>query len=185
MHDVRTSACMQGAYTLSTYVSAPLAAGLCSYPHALYFLDLLQTPEFRAKIANPAYKELAHTQQFYFWQVGAGALHISRAQPWVRACLLAGGARGGGASWPPALQRWCAVLGPQSCPCLAPALQHARANRMRQKMVAEQRRLANWAGVQGDEAAAAEAAAAGEQQLAGGDATAMELDGKAAAPAPG
>lgn len=35
----------------------------CSYPHALYFLDLLQTPEFRAKIANPAYKEMVHTQQ--------------------------------------------------------------------------------------------------------------------------
>ncbi len=33
------------------------------YPHALYFLDLLQTPEFRAKIANPAYKEMVHTQQ--------------------------------------------------------------------------------------------------------------------------
>ena len=34
-----------------------------SYPHSLYFLDLLQTPEFRAKIASPAYKELVHTQQ--------------------------------------------------------------------------------------------------------------------------
>jgi hypothetical protein len=28
----------------------------CSYPHALYFLDLLQSPEFRAAIANPSYK---------------------------------------------------------------------------------------------------------------------------------
>lgn len=56
-----------------------------SYPHALYFLDLLQTPEFRAKIAQPAYKELAHTQQFYFWQVGAA----SAAQPlagWPPVC---------------------------------------------------------------------------------------------------
>ena len=50
----------------------PLPASLarlpCSYPHALYFLDLLQTPEFRAKIANPAYKELVHTQQYWYWQ---------------------------------------------------------------------------------------------------------------------
>lgn len=28
----------------------------CRYPHALYFLDLLQSPEFRAAIANPSYK---------------------------------------------------------------------------------------------------------------------------------
>lgn len=60
---------------------APVAAGPCSYPHALYFLDLLQTPEFRAKIANPAYKELAHTQQFYFWQVGVNARCRFRVPP--------------------------------------------------------------------------------------------------------
>lgn len=47
---------------------APSPAPVRSYPHALYFLDLLQTPEFRAKIAVPAYKELVHTQQFFYWQ---------------------------------------------------------------------------------------------------------------------
>lgn len=28
----------------------------CSYPHSLYFLDLLKKPEFRTSIANPVYK---------------------------------------------------------------------------------------------------------------------------------
>ncbi|PRW33303.1 mediator of RNA polymerase II transcription subunit 31 [Chlorella sorokiniana] len=50
------------------YWRQPQYARFIVYPHALYFLDLLQTPEFRAKIANPAYKEMVHTQQFFFWQ---------------------------------------------------------------------------------------------------------------------
>lgn len=40
----------------------------CRYPHSLQFLDLLQTEEFRAAIANPNYKELVHSQQFFTWQ---------------------------------------------------------------------------------------------------------------------
>jgi hypothetical protein len=44
----------------------PLCPPYRSYPHSLYFLDLLQTPEFRAKIASPAYKEVVHTQQVSF-----------------------------------------------------------------------------------------------------------------------
>ncbi|KAL4439912.1 hypothetical protein ABPG75_002913 [Micractinium tetrahymenae] len=103
------------------YWRQPQYARFVVYPHALYFLDLLQTPEFRAKIANPAYKELVHTQQYFFWQ-------------------------------------------------------HARANRMREKMEAQQ-------GKAGGQAPAA--AAAQQQQAVGGGVAAMELDGKAAAPAPG
>ncbi|KAL6785997.1 hypothetical protein ACKKBG_A00990 [Auxenochlorella protothecoides x Auxenochlorella symbiontica] len=38
------------------------------YPHALKMLDLLQSPEFRAAIVNPAYKEHVHSQQLFFWQ---------------------------------------------------------------------------------------------------------------------
>ncbi|CAI5965433.1 unnamed protein product [Closterium sp. NIES-64] len=39
-----------------------------SYPHCLYFLELLQSEHFRTAMAHPANKELAHGQQFYFWQ---------------------------------------------------------------------------------------------------------------------
>ncbi|CAN8244147.1 unnamed protein product [Cochlearia groenlandica] len=38
------------------------------YPHCLYFLELLQNPNFRAAMAHPANKELAHRQQFYYWK---------------------------------------------------------------------------------------------------------------------
>ncbi|CAH2072325.1 unnamed protein product [Thlaspi arvense] len=38
------------------------------YPHCLYFLELLQNPNFRTAMAHPANKELAHRQQFYYWK---------------------------------------------------------------------------------------------------------------------
>ncbi|KAL6503813.1 hypothetical protein OROGR_025736 [Orobanche gracilis] len=38
------------------------------YPHCLFFLELLQNPNFRSAMAHPANKELAHRQQFYFWK---------------------------------------------------------------------------------------------------------------------
>ncbi|KAI3471001.1 hypothetical protein Pfo_027664 [Paulownia fortunei] len=38
------------------------------YPHCLFFLELLQNPNFRNAMAHPANKELAHRQQFYFWK---------------------------------------------------------------------------------------------------------------------
>ncbi|KDD75128.1 hypothetical protein H632_c854p0, partial [Helicosporidium sp. ATCC 50920] len=37
------------------------------YPHALYFLDMAQRPDFRQAIADPNYKELVHSQQLLFW----------------------------------------------------------------------------------------------------------------------
>ncbi|KAL6581351.1 hypothetical protein OROMI_007274 [Orobanche minor] len=38
------------------------------YPHCLFFLELLQNPNFRSAMAHPANKELAHRQQFYLWK---------------------------------------------------------------------------------------------------------------------
>ncbi|XP_051121710.1 mediator of RNA polymerase II transcription subunit 31-like [Andrographis paniculata] len=38
------------------------------YPHCLFFLELLQNPNFRNAMAHPANKELAHRQQFYYWK---------------------------------------------------------------------------------------------------------------------
>ncbi|KAG0574680.1 hypothetical protein KC19_VG282800 [Ceratodon purpureus] len=38
------------------------------YPHAFFFLDMLQSANFRAAMAHPANKEIAHRQQYYFWK---------------------------------------------------------------------------------------------------------------------
>ncbi|KAJ4784545.1 Mediator of rna polymerase ii transcription subunit 31 [Rhynchospora pubera] len=38
------------------------------YPHCLYFLELLQNPNFRNAMAHPGSKELAHRQQYFFWK---------------------------------------------------------------------------------------------------------------------
>ncbi|KAH8492700.1 hypothetical protein H0E87_022069 [Populus deltoides] len=39
-----------------------------TYPHCLYFLELLQNANFRNAMAHPGNKELAHRQQFFFWK---------------------------------------------------------------------------------------------------------------------
>ncbi|KAL4519353.1 hypothetical protein Ndes2526A_g00442 [Nannochloris sp. 'desiccata'] len=49
------------------YWKQPEYARFILYPHAIYFLDLLQQADFRSAISNPNYKELVHTQQFYSW----------------------------------------------------------------------------------------------------------------------
>lgn len=38
------------------------------YPHSLFFLELLQSSEFRKSLASTATKDLIHGQQFFFWQ---------------------------------------------------------------------------------------------------------------------
>lgn len=38
------------------------------YPHSLFFLELLQSEEFRKSLASTAIKDLIHSQQFFFWQ---------------------------------------------------------------------------------------------------------------------
>jgi len=39
-----------------------------SHPHCLYFLDLLQKPEFREKLLNQAYVESVYTNQYWHWR---------------------------------------------------------------------------------------------------------------------
>ena len=76
----------------------PLPCAPCSYPHALFFLDLLQTPEFRAKIANPAYKELVHTQQYWYWQhARANRVREKAAEQQQRQAAAGGGQQQGAA----------------------------------------------------------------------------------------
>jgi hypothetical protein len=50
------------------YWKQPEYAKFIVYPHAFFFLDLLQSAHFRAAMAHPANKEVAHRQQFYFWK---------------------------------------------------------------------------------------------------------------------
>ncbi|MCO5591933.1 hypothetical protein L7F22_045926 [Adiantum nelumboides] len=50
------------------YWRRPEYAKFIVYPHALFFLELLQNPHFRNAMAHPANKELAHRQQFYYWK---------------------------------------------------------------------------------------------------------------------
>mmetsp|Transcript_29181 Transcript_29181/g.46802 ORF Transcript_29181/g.46802 Transcript_29181/m.46802 type:complete len:135 (+) Transcript_29181:355-759(+) len=50
------------------YWEAPAYAKFLHYPHALYFLDQLQRPEFRRAMENPRAVEHVFSQQFFFWQ---------------------------------------------------------------------------------------------------------------------
>lgn len=50
------------------YWQRPEYTKFIMYPHALFFLELLQNPHFRSAMAHPANKELAHRQQFYYWK---------------------------------------------------------------------------------------------------------------------
>lgn len=38
------------------------------YPHALYFLDALQDPEFRRAMVHSDFKEYVHKQQYFYWR---------------------------------------------------------------------------------------------------------------------
>ncbi|KAG1657493.1 hypothetical protein FOA52_008369 [Chlamydomonas sp. UWO 241] len=50
------------------YWRQPEYVALIRYPHCLFFLDLLQSVEFRKAVANNRVAEFIHTQQFRFWQ---------------------------------------------------------------------------------------------------------------------
>lgn len=50
------------------YWQQPEYTKFIMYPHCLFFLELLQNPNFRNAMAHPGNKELAHRQQFYFWK---------------------------------------------------------------------------------------------------------------------
>jgi mediator of RNA polymerase II transcription subunit 31 len=50
------------------YWKQPEYAKFIMYPHAFFFLDMLQSANFRAAMAHPANKEVAHRQQYYFWK---------------------------------------------------------------------------------------------------------------------
>ncbi|KAI2488928.1 Mediator complex subunit 20 [Fragilaria crotonensis] len=44
-------------------------ARFLSFPHCLYFLDLLlKNPTFRRELANVPFRNFVHEQQFYSWQ---------------------------------------------------------------------------------------------------------------------
>lgn len=50
------------------YWKRPEYAKYLVYPHCLFFLDMLQSRDFRKAMARDDIKEMVHRQQFYFWQ---------------------------------------------------------------------------------------------------------------------
>eukprot|EP00897_Mesotaenium_endlicherianum_P008267 jgi/Mesen1/7469/ME000039S06686 len=50
------------------YWRKPEYANFIMYPHSLFFLELLQSQQFRTAMAHHNNKEIAHRQQFYFWR---------------------------------------------------------------------------------------------------------------------
>lgn len=104
------------------------------YPHALYFLDMLQTPEFRAKIANPAYKEMVHTQQVG-WEGSS-----SRAS-------ATGGVGGQQRQWAHCLRGWPSCLwAVVSCPQVLSGMDHLPASDAPIQIADTPRRAAGGAG---------------------------------------
>ena len=49
------------------YWREPQYAKFLVYPHALYFLDLLQQEDFRKQLKDMGFAEMVHRQQFYHW----------------------------------------------------------------------------------------------------------------------
>ncbi|KAL3143943.1 hypothetical protein ABBQ32_003758 [Trebouxia sp. C0010 RCD-2024] len=50
------------------YWKQPEYARFIIYPHCLFFLDCLQSQEFRTAMARSEVKEMVHSQQLFFWQ---------------------------------------------------------------------------------------------------------------------
>jgi mediator of RNA polymerase II transcription subunit 31 len=58
------------------YWKKPEYVKYLSYPHCLYFLDLLLTsPIFRREVSNVSFRNFVHEQQFYSWQQRARTLY--------------------------------------------------------------------------------------------------------------
>ena len=50
------------------YWKRPEYARFITYPSALFFLDMLQSKEFKEAVAKCSVAEFLHTQQFLAWQ---------------------------------------------------------------------------------------------------------------------
>mmetsp|Transcript_5560 Transcript_5560/g.8507 ORF Transcript_5560/g.8507 Transcript_5560/m.8507 type:complete len:175 (+) Transcript_5560:162-686(+) len=58
------------------YWKNPEYSRFLQYPHCLYFLDLLvSNSTFRRELANVAFRNFVHEQQFYAWQYRASTLY--------------------------------------------------------------------------------------------------------------
>jgi mediator of RNA polymerase II transcription subunit 31 len=58
------------------YWKLPEYVKYISFPHCLYFLDLLlESPTFRRELGNVAFRNFVHEQQFYSWQHRARTLY--------------------------------------------------------------------------------------------------------------
>jgi mediator of RNA polymerase II transcription subunit 31 len=60
------------------YWTRPEYAKYITYPHCLYFLELLTDPKretFRKELANMPFRDFVHQQQFYNWQYRSRILY--------------------------------------------------------------------------------------------------------------
>ena len=79
------------------YWRRPEYARFLTYPHCLYFLDLVTSSEaFRREMANVGFRNFVHEQQFYGWQFRSRHLYGSGATETAGAGSDEGGASGGG-----------------------------------------------------------------------------------------
>jgi mediator of RNA polymerase II transcription subunit 31 len=80
LHHLATTGVFQEASFLEyleylQYWKKPEYVKYLSYPHCLYFLDLLlNNPTFRRELANIPFRNFVHEQQFYSWQHRARTL---------------------------------------------------------------------------------------------------------------
>jgi mediator of RNA polymerase II transcription subunit 31 len=74
LHHLATTGVLQEAAFLEyleylQYWKKEEYAKYLSFPHSLYFLDLLlKSPTFRRELANIPFRNFVHEQQFYSWQ---------------------------------------------------------------------------------------------------------------------
>uniref|UniRef100_A0A6U6IBL1 Mediator of RNA polymerase II transcription subunit 31 n=1 Tax=Odontella aurita TaxID=265563 RepID=A0A6U6IBL1_9STRA len=100
LHHLATSGLLSDSSFLSfleylRYWSRPEYARFITYPHCLYFLDLLTTNEtFRREMANVAFRNFVHEQQFYSWQFRSRKLYGRGVPEEEKASAITGGEGG-------------------------------------------------------------------------------------------
>lgn len=82
------------------YWKEPRYAQYIVYPHALYFLDRLQSPEFRRSLLNEQTANFIHEQQFLHWKYGHQLQAQQAATPAAADANAASAASAAGANIP-------------------------------------------------------------------------------------
>jgi len=79
-----------------SYWTRPEYARFVQYPHALYFLEQLEDPAFRAAMRNPRACEHVFAAQYYHWQNARTDRANAKIAAEAAAAAAGGGGGGGG-----------------------------------------------------------------------------------------